>query len=330
MKRILLSLVVAALVAVPAVAQPITVAPGNDTWITPPNSSQIVLSIYPVSAALAAAFGPGASVSPNTVFLSGVPLNPGGLGQADTILERYPPSVTFNAIGDVRTQSVEIQGLRLRGNVTVTTGSGVTMPYTLTVALSEIPSGSGTITMTRTTADGGRFDSDFPVQPKLVFDGPGGRVVIDCGLVPGCPANNRLRSFNNCWEVKAGPNNFNPAAFGIPIIPVGVPVDGTFDGANDYVTVGRLNGPGLEFHVGRQPAPPWAPCGDSVHDHAVFSLTHKSRTPDDCKQPNPGTISGNTVPGDDTGGTIGDPGNIDVSRRICLSTGIDIPPGGIN
>jgi hypothetical protein len=280
---------VLATAAAPLLAQPpITVAPGNDSWTTPANSSQIDLGVFPLDLV----FGPSPVVNPQVVLLSGVPLNPGGLGLADTLLERYPPSVLFNGVlVDTRTFSVEIKALRMKGQTTVN-GVG----FDVYVALSSVPSGPGTITARRTTLDGGRFDSSFPVLTKLIFiqQGVGTRSEIDCGLVSGCPAV-VLNSFNNCWEVAFGPNGFNPANFGIPPINAGVPVDSDFDGVNDYVTVGRKRAgfAGLEFHVGRQPAPPWGICGDSVHDHAVYSLTHVSRPPDDCKQ-RTGTTTGTT------------------------------------
>ena len=75
-------------IAGPAWPQPITVAPGNDGWVTPANSSQIDLSVFPIDAV----FGPGAVVNPQVVTLSGRPLDPQNLGSIDTLLERQPPS----------------------------------------------------------------------------------------------------------------------------------------------------------------------------------------------------------------------------------------------
>lgn len=276
--------------AAPALAQPITVAPGNDGWVTPANSSTIDLSIYPLNTV----FPPGTVINPLVVSLSGVPLKPGGLGSIDTLLERYPPSVTFVSIPETHTFSVEIQALRLRGQ-TLVNGQ----PFWVYVALSSVPSGPGIITATRLTPDGGRFNSSFPVQPKLIFvnqanNNPVGS--IDCGLVPGCPQNIVLSASNVCWEVAFGPNNFNPANFGITPIIAGIGVDSDLDGVDDYTTVGRKRAgfPGLEFHVGRQPAPPWGVCADTVHDHAVYSLTHVSRGPKDCQTTTTGTGTGVT------------------------------------
>ena len=295
-RNLALAGLVLAVAAAPALAQPITVAPGNDGWLTPANSSQIDLSIYPLNTV----FPPGTVINPLVVSLSGVPLNPAGIGSIDTLLERYPPSVTFVNIPETHTFSVEIQALRLRGQ-TLVNGQ----PFWVYVALSSVPSGPGTITATRLTPDGGRFNSSFPVQPKLIFinQGNGNRLEIDCGLVAGCPANIVLSSSNNCWEVAFGPNGFNPATKGITPIAAGVGVDSDFDGLNDYTTVGRKRAgfPGLEFHVGYQPAPPWGPCSDSVHDHAVYSLTHVSRQPTDCAQtatPTTGTTTTRTLAGE--------------------------------
>lgn len=275
--------------AVPAMSQPITVAPGNDGFKTPAGSSQIDLSVFPIQAF----FGAGAVVNPVIVSLSGSPLT-GALGTIDTLLERYPPSVTFNLIPETHTFSVEIKGLRLKGATSI---DGVN--YTLVVALSEVASGPGTITATRTTPDGGRFNSSFPVMPKLVFTevgNPANQVVIDCGLVAGCPTPLTLNAANVCWEVAFGPNNFDPATKGITPIPAGIAVDGTFNGVNEYVTVGRKRAgfAGLAFHVGYQPTPPWGICSDVIHDHAVYSLRHVSRPVADCP-PIQTTGTGGTV-----------------------------------
>lgn len=283
--------------AIPAMSQPITVAPGNDLWKTPANSSQIDLSVFPIQNF----FGAGAVVNPQIVLLSGTPLN-GALGTGDTLLERYPPSVTFNAFPETHTFSVEIKGLRLKGQTSI---DGVN--YELVVALSEVASGAGTITATRLTPDGGRFSSSFPVLPKLVFTeigNPANRVVIDCGLTTGCPGPLTLRASNVCWEVAFGPNNFDPATKGITPIPAGIGVDGTYNGVNEYTTVGRKRAgfAGLEFHVGYQPSPPWDPCTDVTHDHAVYSLRHVSRTVNDC----PPTQTGTTGTGGTTVKPIGE------------------------
>ncbi len=232
LSRLLLSALALAFLALPVAAQPITVAPGNDGWTTPAASSQIDLSVFP----LAAVFGAPGTASPALVSLGGQPLT-GALGTIDTLLERYPPSVTFATFPETHTFSVEIKGLRLKGQTTV---NGVL--YNLVVALSEIPSGAGTITATRLTPDGGKFNSSFPVLPKLVFTeaaNPANRVVLDCGLVPGCPGPLTLGAANVCWEVAFGPNGFNPATKGITPIAAGIPVDGTFNGVNEYTTVGR-------------------------------------------------------------------------------------------
>lgn len=276
---IVLSLVL--LAAVPALAQPITVAWGNDGWQTAAGSSQIDLSIYP----LAGLFGAGATFSPTIVSLGGVALSPASLGSIDTLLERPAPSVLYSAFPETHTFPVALKAMRLRGSVTVTPAGGSPKTYTLTVALSEAGSGVGTITATREVPDGGHFDSSFPVQPKLVFvDSTGGRLELDCGYTSACPTNITLSSTNNCWVVAHGPNNFDPAAKGITNIAAGIAVDGTFDGVNDYTTVGKkpAAAPGLEFHTGFSAVPPFNPCLDTVHTHAVYSLTHKTKTPTDC------------------------------------------------
>jgi hypothetical protein len=274
-----------ALAAAPVLAQPITVAPGNDGWVSPVNGSQVDLAVFPLSLV----FGPSPTVSPTLVALSGTPLDPPNLGSIDTLMERYPPSVVFATFPETHTFSVEIKALRLKGQTVV---NGRT--YDLVISLSESPSGAGTITATRLTADGGRFNSSFPVQPKLTFTevgNPGNRAVIDCGAVTGCPTPLTLGASNVCWEVAHGPNNFDPATKGITPIRAGILVDGTYDGVKEYTTVGRARAgfAGLEFHTGYDPTPPWNPCGNVSHDHAVYSLHHVSAPPTDCSKTRTGT-----------------------------------------
>ena len=274
-RRWMFALLLAVVAVPPASAQPITIAPGNDGFVTV-GTTRVDLSVFP----LAAVFGSPGTASPSVVLLSGQPLA-GALGSINTLLERYPPSVTFNTIPETRTLSVEMKALRLKGQTTV---NGVT--YNLVVALSEILSGAGTITATRLTPDGGRFNASFPVLPKLVFTevgNPANQVALDCGLVPGCPSPLVLGSANVCWVVAFGPNGFNPATKGATPIAAGTPIDGTFNGVNDYTTVGRKRAgfAGLELHVGYNPTPPWNPCGAITHDHAVYSLTHVVKPPTD-------------------------------------------------
>jgi len=277
-----------ALAAAPVLAQPITVAPGNDGWVSPVNGSQIDLAVFPLSLV----FGPSPSVSPTLVTLSGTPLDAANLGSIDTLLERPAPSVVFTTFPETHTFGVQIKGLRLKGQTVV---NGRT--YDLVISLSETPSGLGTITATRLTPDGGRFNSSFPVQPKLTFTevgNPGNQAVIDCGAVSGCPTPLTLGASNVCWEVAHGPNNFDPATKGITPIRAGILVDGTYDGVKEYTTVGRARAgfAGLEFHTGYNPAPPWGPCGNVRHDHAVYSLFHVSAPPTDCAKT--GTIGTST------------------------------------
>ncbi|HEX4962598.1 MAG TPA: hypothetical protein VF173_17310 [Thermoanaerobaculia bacterium] len=297
-------LTLALAVAVPALAQPITVAWGNDGWQTAANSSQIDLSIYP----LAGLFGAGATFSPTVVSLSGSPLDSTNLGSIDTLLERPAPSVTYTTYPETHTFPVALKAMRLRGTVTVIPSGGSPTTYTLTVAVSEAGSGSGTITATRDQPDGGHFDSSFPVQPKLVFVSGSSRLELDCGYTSACPTNITLSSTNNCWVVAHGPNNFDPASKGITNILAGIAVDGTFDGTNDYTTVGKkpAAATGLEFHPGYNPVPPFNVCTDVVHTHAVYSLHHQTKPPADCAT----TRSGLT-------GTVGS-GGVFTSKAYCL------------
>jgi len=317
---VVLSLVLVA--AVPALAQPITVSWGNDGWQTAAGSSQIDLSIYP----LAGLFGAGATFSPTVVTLGGVALDAANLGSIDTLLERPAPSVLYTTFPETHTFPVALKAMRLRGSVTVTPSGGSPTTYTLTVALSEAGSGSGTITAHREVADGGHFDSSFPVQPKLVFVNGSTRLELDCGYTSACPTNITLSSTNNCWVVAHGPNNFDPAAKGITNIAAGIAVDGTFDGTNDYTTVGKkpAGAAGLEFHAGFNAIPPFNGCIDTVHSHAVYSLTHKTKTPTDCTTTQTGTQPGGTalVGGAGTGTVV-------ARKPYCAVVAVPVDPAPV-
>jgi hypothetical protein len=298
--------------AAPVLAQPITVAPGNDGWNTPANSSQIDLSVFPIDSF----FGPGAVLSPTIVSLSGVPLDSADLGSIDTLLERPSPSspVTFTSYPETHSFDVQLKALRLHGNVSI---NGV--PYDLVVALSEAGSGTGSITATRLTADGGRFSSSFPVVPKLVFTDGSTQVVIDCGYVAGCPSPLTLGSSNVCWVVAHGPGSFDPTTKGVTPIHAGIAVDGTYNGVNDYTTVGKKEGlTGLEFHTGFDDASPWNACGGVTHNHAVYSLTHVANTPTDCATTTSKRLRGKAL--DSSGGTV-----TPISETLCPIQASPVP-----
>jgi hypothetical protein len=288
---ILATLLLAAVVA-PAAAQPVTVNPGDDGWVTPSNGSQVDLSGYN----LAAVFGRGVTFSPTIVPLSGQAIDPAHLGSIDTIVRRFD-TVTLGSIGATGTTSLEVKSLRLVGSVTV---NGTTI-YDLRVCLSDFQLGNrGSMTLTLTAPDGGTFNSTFPIQPKLTFtnrSNPSDVVVLDCGATPGNCPNANLSATNVCWVVNNGPNHFDPLAHGVTLIQPGIVADGTCDGVNAYTTVGSSN-----FFAGFDPHPPFPLCTTSAHLHANFASKHQVKPAQDCTTTT-GTLSQTTA----SDGVITDP-----------------------
>src|SRR6185369_4086271 len=147
--------------AIPAAAQPITVNPGDDGWVTPSGGTSVNLAAYPTTSV----FGSAVTFSPSLVSLVGSPIDSTNLGSTDTIVERYN-SVFLPSIGSTGTTTLEIQALRLVGNTAASNGK----TYQVKVCLSEWHSGSlGTMNLKLTAPNGGSFTSSFPVLPKLIF-----------------------------------------------------------------------------------------------------------------------------------------------------------------
>jgi len=282
--------------AIPAAAQPITVNPGDDGWVTPSGGTSVNLAAYPTTSV----FGSAVTFSPSLVSLVGSPIDSTNLGSTDTIVERYN-SVFLPSIGSTGTTTLEIQALRLVGNTAASNGK----TYQVKVCLSEWHSGSlGTMNLKLTAPNGGSFTSSFPVLPKLIFTNvanPADKVVLDCGAVPGCPP--ITLNTTSCWVTPDGPAHWSPTAHGYNTIPAGVAVDGTCNGVADYTTVGSSN-----FVAGIDPVS-FIECATS-HDSSG-AAKHSTKPAKDCKATQTtGTTAAAT--GTDTGTTIGtDPGTID-------------------
>lgn len=301
--------------AIPAAAQPITVNPGDDGWVTPSGGTQVDLTAYPTTSV----FGSAVTFSPSTVPLVGSPIDSAHLGSTDTIVERYN-SVFLPAIGSTGTTSLEIQALRLIGNTAASNGK----TYQVKVCLSEWHSGSlGTMNLKLTTPNGGSFTSSFPVLPKLIFTNvanPADKVVLDCGAVPGCPP--ITLNSSSCWVTPDGPAHWNPIAHGYNVIPAGIAVDGTCDGVADYTTHGSSN-----FVAGIDPTS-FLECVSS-HDSSG-AAKHVTKPTKDCKATQgtgtaaaaTGTAS-DTSDNTDTGTVIGTPVVIQPVPSYCLQQAKD-------
>ena len=222
------------------------IAPGDDGWMTvPPLGSRrgtiVDFSSTPIPAGF---FGPGSDPFTGTVRFVGEPLEtlpPGALGQIDTIVRRPNPTVPLSPPGGVDTIPIEIVALSLVSisPITVTYNAGASSDqWNVRVHLSQFAvQPIGSMTIRHEHSDGGTFDSTLHVVPRFVFSsvGAGSTLTMD----PGPTVN--FTSQRGPWTLPFGPNNFNPNAAGINLIPNGVGVDGNGDGFPDYSTQGSSN-----------------------------------------------------------------------------------------
>lgn len=186
---LLLSLLIAALIAPPAAAD---VLPGSDLWITPGDGTRVSFGADPLPAGF---FGAGSDPLMEEVFLVGVPLVDLGLGVAagaDTIIERLA-TAELSSCPAVDTVPIEIRALRLRSTAPVTvtffggndactaagvpnaccTGAGAgtcETTWRLDVFLSAVESQpTGSLIIEKNCPTGGNFTTDLPVKPRFVF-----------------------------------------------------------------------------------------------------------------------------------------------------------------
>ncbi|HEV7516050.1 MAG TPA: hypothetical protein VGR07_07100 [Thermoanaerobaculia bacterium] len=265
-----LALVLLALSAVAPLAAE-TLPASNDGWTTPGGGQTIVdLSQFPVARVL------GSAPVSNTVSMKGQPLDSTNLGSIDTLLERGTTTLTSNT-GTGTLQLVAIS-LTSESNVRLTDGRA----YRLDFVRSPTPAKVGTITITRTNADGGTFSSSFDVLPKLTFTNvnpPFDVVNIDCAG-GGC-GTFTMTSSSTGW-VNAG--GFNPSTRGVTPINSGITVQG-------YKTIGRPASGAM--YPGYSPsAPNYA--ASSVNEQELLNR-HQGSAAEDCKTTKTGALSAKAI-----------------------------------
>jgi hypothetical protein len=254
-----------ALAAVPAAAQTVTAAAGDDGWVsTGGGSTQVDLSGYPIASAF-----PGGSISGSSVVnLKGSPIDSANLGSIDTIVSRTQ-DITLSGANASGSVSVTVRAVSLvSDNSTVTiSGHGT---YSVAVALSPNGTSTGTMTLTLSSADGGTFDSSFTVVPKLTFTNvskPSDVVTIDCGVTNGCPSVSLSSSGSGWVRASGSPGGFDPGSAGVTPIGAGINVNG-------YKTVGNSN-----FYPGFSAKSPFPPAQGV---HKADCATHVTAPPRDC------------------------------------------------
>jgi hypothetical protein len=214
---------------------PLVLKKGDDGWVTVGGGKTTLdLADYPIAGAL------GGKLQGNPkISLEGKPLDSSRLGAIDTMLTRPD---------DIRLQGGEGRGRLLLVALSVAAKRPVIVgghPYNLTVVLSESSkeSRAGIIIIRQTAPNGGTFDSEFPVVPRLVFteQTTGQTIAIDCGAVACGDKGHEIimTSKRTPWTLAGGLGHFDPAAHKILIIPSGVRVGG--HGIPTYTTIGGSN-----------------------------------------------------------------------------------------
>ncbi|MBK8913180.1 MAG: hypothetical protein IPM64_01030 [Phycisphaerales bacterium] len=132
-------------------------------------------------------FGPGSDPFIGTIFSTGQPLDPGGLGATDTIVRRpFDPLQPFDPPGAAGTVPIEIVALQLVSiqPITVTHNGGMTSSqWDVRIDLSATPQAIGGANALKTHPNGGTWDAMLPVQPRFTFLEVGGPGVVQ--LDPG-------------------------------------------------------------------------------------------------------------------------------------------------
>ncbi len=211
--RTLRMLVALGLVAVPVPTLAQDVIAGNDFLATDsPPTYQNFIGPYTIPVGF---FGPGSDPFTGHVQLKGVPLvthpvcGAGNLGSTDTIVRRLD-NAQLPLIGSQDVVPIEIVALHLVSvqPITVTYNGGqFPDPWWLEVDLSSIAPPPGNMTIRKTHANGGTFDSVFFVQPRFTFTNvttPSTVKTLDTG-VEGLPPIQLVPAGSAPWVYDSGP-----------------------------------------------------------------------------------------------------------------------------
>src|SRR5437764_2542187 len=148
------ALLLAAMAALPATAQNIPAE--DDTWITGGNTKVDFSNFGNIDIGKLLGSPPVSSV----VTFTGAPLN-SSLGKADTLLSRGAVTVS-----DSFSATLSLKALSLASSPDVTLQDGRVYHLTATLATQD---GGGQLDFTRTSSDGGTYNSSFIVTPILTF-----------------------------------------------------------------------------------------------------------------------------------------------------------------
>jgi hypothetical protein len=157
----------------------VIVPPGDDCWSTECGRTRYSFCDTPIPANF---FDPGSDRFGRWVQLGG----PSGASGNDTVVRRLAQMEFPTLLPTTATVPIEIVALSLVSCAPiVVTGSGPDSQWDVSVTLSPTPAPLGTMTVTKTHANGGTFDSVLFVHPVFTFTrvgAPGDIRVLDPGV----------------------------------------------------------------------------------------------------------------------------------------------------
>ncbi len=286
-----------------------------DTWITPlPCARTFVQFGVPRSPAVPAdIFGPGSDPFVGQVDFIGEPIDPANLGSTSTLIQRAgDPVLPGDPVGAMGTVPIEIVALSLRSAspITVTFNGGQNPEEwdVEVVDLSQVTPPMGTMTATKTHANGCTFDAVLHVQARFTFTevaGPGVGV-LDTG-VEGIPHNQLViggASFVHAVNPALGVI-VQPGALFVPGVVEVIPGDQKSQVQSPFVG----DDPGVARHTFCAPKEPTGACcivdgtcnvetsGDCNILGGRYQGDGSNCSPNNCPAPSPGDIAGPLGPG---------------------------------
>jgi hypothetical protein len=233
MKKFFVLAILTLLLAAPSFAADRVIANGIDLWKTPGDGTSFAdFSQEPIPAGF---FCPGSAPFTGRIVTKGIPIassQPGGLGNADTIVQRLD-NARFNKRG-VATTRIQMRAMQFEGLTLIKTSCGVFKAFVQLDGEQPIT----TMQIVRDNEKGGRFSAPISVNVKFLFkpvDGVTTEVRELRQEVRFPPA--RFQRWSDSREVSGG-----------VVVNDSVKVDTDGDGTPDTLLPGTSN-----FLAGRSP-----------------------------------------------------------------------------
>lgn len=275
------ALLFAAMAAASASAQ--TIPAEDDTWTTGSGTQVDFANFGNINLGQLLGSPPTSTV----VNFAGTPLN-SSLGQADTLVARGSVTVSDSFSG-----TLSLKGLSLASSPDLRLQDGRVYHITVTLATQD---GGGQMDFTRTSSDGGTFNSSFVVTPIFTLtnvnnpsDGP---YSINCLTDTTKSCSFTMHGSGN-WVLTSS-TGFDPQSQGIPTVPSGVTV-------GSYTTVGRPRYGGVQVGCNH------TSCGQNDELHGIIGQAagHNVSPPNDCAKSSPPPPGPGPSPTPKSGGTTG-------------------------